>query len=185
MGCQRLQWADETTFRVSSSERRLRIDPRFEVEHVVYFGHLWYRSSGTVCGRRLMVWLSLVARRSCIATEHGVELLGRRLWKVACRRHSGLQWRQLRGVCTRRRWRRGVVALGRGRRRVGILPGRRLPRRLLLGCVGAVLIAANLLLLLLLLLRSGEIRGGGGGVHWGIPRSGPRGNVVGIGRQVL
>jgi hypothetical protein len=132
------------------------------------------------------MWLTLVAWRPCIAPEHSIELLRRRLWEVACRRHGGLQWRKLRRVCTRRRWRRSVVALGRGRRRVGVLPGGRLPRRLLLGCVGAVLIAANLLLLLLLLLlRSGKIRGGGRGVHWGIPRSGPRGHVVGIGRQVL
>ena len=84
MSCQRLQWADETTLRVSSSERRLRIDPRFKVEHIVDFGHLWYCPPRAVCRRWLMVWLSLVARRPCIAPEHSIELLGRRLWEVAC-----------------------------------------------------------------------------------------------------
>jgi len=85
MGCQRLQRADETTLGVRSSERWLRVDPRFEVEHIVNFGHLWYCSSGSLCGRWLVVWLSLVAGRPCVATEHGVQLLRRRLWEVAGR----------------------------------------------------------------------------------------------------
>ena len=129
------------------------------------------------------MWLVLVTRRPCLATEHSIELLSRRLREVACRRQCGLQWRKLGRVCARGRGRRSIVALRRGRRRVRVLPAGRLARRLLRG-VRAVLVAGDLLLLLLLLWGR-QIRRCRRGVHRGVPRSGPGSRVFGLRRQVL
>ncbi len=45
VGSQRLQRTDEATLGVSSSERRLRVNLRLQVEHVVNLGHLRYNAS--------------------------------------------------------------------------------------------------------------------------------------------